>query len=723
MNLKIIDYKIVSLTICFLSLISVNMFSQISEGGIPPGIEFPYKTLGEMIDLPSIDNDSLRIVAAKNQKDGYKALEFAHNFKVGISPASHGTWKTLPDGRYYWSLVIQSKYAFSIGLYFSYFNLPEGAKIYFYNEDASHVLGAFSSSSNNKFNNFGTIPISGDKIYIDYTLPQGKKFNGEWILDMVAHDFTGAFKDGFFAKSGLCNVDINCTAGDLWQTTKRAVTRLVIYKGTKSELCTGAMINNTLQDAKPYILTANHCYSADSLAKTTSFIYQYESPFCKGPDGITDKWVFGGEMRATTSKLDFALLEMNQKPPFHYHAYYAGWNRNNLVATSVVAIHHPNGDVKKISKDDQAPMVATFGAGYDNLSHWVINRWELGVTEPGSSGSPLFDTNFRIVGDLSGGTATCSNPTKDYFARMSSSWTNYPDNKNQLKFWLDPLGTNPYLLDGFDPYLSFRNTCDTLVNFNVDEKVFEPIDSVNAWSGHNQDSILKFAEKFTFIDSTYLTGLFLDVAKNINIKSSYMNIEVYKGDALPDSLLHTQKISMSALRVDNVNDIVWMKIIPVIGNVFVSVSLIYDSSQRFALYHSPKYADISKNTAFIYSKDSIWKTMTDYNGAAFGLSFGIKPVFCNSLPMVNTPHISDESFVKVFPNPVSERLNIEFNSDNSTPEKIEIYNIAGTLVFSESILHNDNSIELDVRHIPHGLYFLKVIGKKYIHTEKLIIVR
>ena len=52
-----------------------------------------------------------------------------------------------------------------------------------------------------------------------------------------------------------------------------------------------------------------------------------------------------------------------------------------------------------------------------------VNDWDLGTTEPGSSGSPLFDPDHCIVGQLFGGFAACSNDLEDWYGRFYVSWT------------------------------------------------------------------------------------------------------------------------------------------------------------------------------------------------------------------------------------------------------------------------------------------------------------
>ncbi len=80
------------------------------------------------------------------------------------------------------------------------------------------------------------------------------------------------------------------------------------------------------------------------------------------------------------------------------------------------------------------------------------------VTEGGSSGSPLLNSNHRVIGQLYGAGQNCANPNcsdpaKDIanYGKFSVSWTsnNAADNRRRLNYWLDPAGTNPNTLDTF----------------------------------------------------------------------------------------------------------------------------------------------------------------------------------------------------------------------------------------------------------------------------------
>ncbi len=85
-------------------------------------------------------------------------------------------------------------------------------------------------------------------------------------------------------------------------------------------------------------------------------------------------------------------------------------------------IHHPQGDIKKISIDNDRPEISDFNEDYLSNGFIEIQRWEAGVTENGSSGGPLFNTDKKLIGMLTGGVATCANPVRDYFSRFDLSW-------------------------------------------------------------------------------------------------------------------------------------------------------------------------------------------------------------------------------------------------------------------------------------------------------------
>ena len=148
------------------------------------------------------------------------------------------------------------------------------------------------------------------------------------------------------------------------------------------------------------------------------------------------------------------------------NAIYNGWDRSTTAPSGGGAgIHHPAGDIKKISFFSSTPTTATYNGGSDmtgaNNAHWKIT-WvnsgeKTGVTEGGSSGSPIFNSAGRVFGTLSGGASSCSASSSsryDLYGKMSFHWDNSANgstNAYKLKPWLDPNNTGATTCDYYDP--------------------------------------------------------------------------------------------------------------------------------------------------------------------------------------------------------------------------------------------------------------------------------
>lgn len=428
------------------------MFAGESAGGDVP-----------VITLPSFDEMAFRHEVGKGDPC-FKALLFARDFTVFYHCGNSGIWTTGHGGNSIWRLGFHSPGAQSMALSFSTFDIPPEGKVFIYSGDGREWLGAFTRDSRTDSGRLNTAPVSGDMIFVEFQVPASLVHRSALVVGMVSHGLghsgeEQARADSLSGSSGFCQVDINCPEGDEWQVEKRAVCRILIHKFEEvkpgdtirwAEVCTGVLVNNTRNDERPLMLTANHCISKEYEAEGSVFFFGYESPWCDGPDGSNKNSLFGSALLATSDRVDFTLLELDQEPPLSYEPYYAGWNRSPAAPERTVCIHHPQGDVKKIALDNDSPVISSYST-LDPESCWLIDRWETGTTEFGSSGSPLFGSDHFVTGILSGGIATCVNPVTDYFIRVSAAWDSYPDSLNQLKHWLDPIGTGRIFVPGQDP--------------------------------------------------------------------------------------------------------------------------------------------------------------------------------------------------------------------------------------------------------------------------------
>jgi V8-like Glu-specific endopeptidase len=383
-----------------------------------------------------------------------------------------------------WRTSFKVKDASMLNLLFSPYQVNKGVTIYLYDRKQEVVLGAFSDINNKTFNKLATAQIPGDELIIEIQVPSYLDNFGQLGISGLGCDFTDfirkrLLKDVFYGTSGSCNVDIHCISDPLVRELKNAVVR-IMYNGTQR--CTGTLVNNTRQDGAYYILTAGHCINREDEANAAVFYFDYESPYCDGPDGKAMKSLSGATLKATGDNLDFSLLELLEPIPYHYNAYYAGWDYTGKAPVSGFTIHHPNGDVKKYSQENHPISVSNYDSEYNNNTHWLVRHWDSGTTEPGSSGCPLFDKYGHIVGTLTGGYADCDNSVLDYFQMFSHSWDDFLSQNRQLACWLDPPEEGRGFLNGFDPFREFRLTGDTLSNILKNEDLVLMGDGLEWWS-------------------------------------------------------------------------------------------------------------------------------------------------------------------------------------------------------------------------------------------------
>ncbi len=358
-----------------------------------------------------------------------------------------------------WSLTVRTPNAISQDFGFSHLFLPHGASLVLRAADGSVAAGPYTDTDVAAGRRFATAFVPGETAVLEISVPAPLARHVSFELDRVApahRAILGVEGDGF-AKSGSCNVDVRCPQGNPYPDQINSVANYT-FNGF---VCTGALINNTGGDRAPYFLTAHHCVDSQADVETAVFYWKYENPFCREPfsgasgssiprSGNSIAQTGGALLRATRSDSDFTLLLLRSPPPAGANAFLAGWDRRNLAPPSAFTIHHPQGHEKRISFDNGPLQIfdqtVSFVSGNSFLR--VVN-WELGTTEGGSSGAPLFNPERRITGQLAGGAALCSNLNgDDYFGRLFTSFTRGTTPATRLQEWLDPGNTGAPVLDG-----------------------------------------------------------------------------------------------------------------------------------------------------------------------------------------------------------------------------------------------------------------------------------
>ncbi len=297
--------------------------------------------------------------------------------------------------------------------------------------------------------------VSGAEVTLEVELPPGTAQSALQVsVPQLTHLWlrpedlgTAQAKVG---ESASCNVDVSCTSGN--NNESRAVARMVYVKDGSGYLCSGALMNDTRGSGTPYFLSANHCISTQAAASTLETNWFYRSASC-GSSSINPgvQTLRGGAtLLYTNAGTDTSFMRLNDNVP--NGVVFAGWDANPSGGSGAVkGLHHPGGDLQKVSVGALAGFASceiSSGSGsfrcvnatQSNGDH-LVAVWNSGITEGGSSGSPLFSGsggNFYVVGQLHGGNSSCSAPTgASVYGRFDMAFS------AALKNWLAPTDTAP----------------------------------------------------------------------------------------------------------------------------------------------------------------------------------------------------------------------------------------------------------------------------------------
>lgn len=406
----------------------------------------------ETITIPPIDREAVRVEDQERERRGLPP-RYAIPHQFSIRPRTHGTWEDVGPNLRMWRLRVTSEDASSLNFGFVRYYMPDGAKLLLYASDGSHTVGPYTNADNEAHGELWTpVVLSGD-VVIEVTVPADRVRDMRLRLAYINVGYRG-FGEGLTREPGSCNYDVVCPIGDGWRDEISSVG--VISTGGYT-FCTGFMVNNTAQDGTPFFMTANHCGVDATNAASLVVYWNYESQDCGDlGGGSLDDNQTGSYFRAAYASSDFTLVLLDDAPDSAYDVTYAGWDRTDEDPASAVAIHHPDADVKCISFEHD-PCVTTSYTGTavpGDGTHIRVIDWDEGTTEPGSSGSPLFDQNHRVVGQLHGGFAACDNDESDWYGRFSVSWEGGGTSSTRLSDWLDPAGSGATRLDLYDPNAS-----------------------------------------------------------------------------------------------------------------------------------------------------------------------------------------------------------------------------------------------------------------------------
>ena len=428
---------------------------------------------GARLQLVTPDLAKLRAEDALRDTRKDVPVRYGRVLSTGVLDANAGAgiWKRLPNDDWSWRLAVTGAGAKSLEFAFSGFRLPHGAQLLIRSSDGKHVLGPYTDADNPRDGSFYTPILAAEHAVLELTVPADKRET----LDLVLKSVVWGYRDPFAAaraKSGSCNIDTICPEGDAWREQIASVAHYGFGTGGGQYICTGSLMNTgdvSADITTPRLSTAYHCVSTEAEAASMVFYWGYESPTCRAVGSTANGTALpvnantravqtgGAKMVSTNRVSDVSIVELKASVPPAADVYYSGWDRSGVTPPGTVGIHHPAGDEKRLSFDDDPPgtMASCIISDGSNNSHWRVGPYDLGTTEGGSSGSGLWDnSNGLLIGVLSGGSALCSNPGGyDCYGRLSTGWEMADTAGESLRAALDRSGANPLIMLG-------KGTCD-----------------------------------------------------------------------------------------------------------------------------------------------------------------------------------------------------------------------------------------------------------------------
>jgi lysyl endopeptidase len=439
----------------------------------PAAFDYPHLDPLERVELrrmPAFDDAKLKAQdALRVEFDGPRRFAKAHD--VDITPFNAGEWEDLDANHVIWRMRVQSRNAKSLNFGFTRYRMPEGGYLLIYPAGQKSktdllTLNEYTAADNESHGQLWTAVTPGSDAMLEVVVPRARVGELELQLSKVNHDYVGLLNLARNEKiggdtSGSCNIDVVCPQGDQHRDQIRGVGA---YTRAGVDYCSGSLINNTSNDRRMYFLTAYHCdMNTNANAATIVVYWNFQNSTCRTPgsaasggvgDGRLDQNQSGASFVAGSAASDFALLLLDDAPNAAHNLFWSGWDRSTGDFASATGIHHPAVAEKRISHSNGA----TTTTSYNNAtspgdgSHIRV-PWQAtgGITEGGSSGSPLFSPQRRIIGQLHGGPSSCSATganRSDYYGRLSVSWNGGGSSTTRLRDWLDPANSGVTTLDG-----------------------------------------------------------------------------------------------------------------------------------------------------------------------------------------------------------------------------------------------------------------------------------
>ena len=588
--------------------------------------------------------------------------------------------------------------------------------MYVYNKTGTMVSGPVTNLQVYE-RQYATDAINGEEVLLEVIIPKETFKDFDIQINNVIHGFKNdVVTPRAYNDSETCNIEINCTTG--WENERDAV---AIIFTTSGGTASGVLVNNGCQDLRSFFLTAEHVYSLGGSLANWVFRFNYDSPNpstpnCRGSDASSWLTYSGATLKASNTTTDFALLELNSSVIGQSTLALAGWDRSSTTPNSGTAIHHPRGDVKKISGSTGTPTLTgqLGGTGTD----YIRVVWGVGTTEPGSSGAPLFNTDHRMAGQNSSGNGACPTTGWTTYGRFFISWTGGGTNSTRLSNWLggasSPTNTNtirsPYVSASTNAPLcnssSRTFTLNNLISGRTATWSVSPSSLVVTSSGSGTSAALQAS-----VSGSGLATITFTISAATDCNPILVTKQVWIG--LPSftmtgsNYLCTNQPGAAFLNGSRGTDFTAQDVTSVSWTYYGALQL-FSTSGQSAYYNGAS----SPGTGIIYANN-----VTNACGSSSPSMF-FQVVSCLQ---------SGDISMKVSPNPSMDFADIEIKKESLASDvKLEngdltIYDKLGKAVLSTKF--NGNREKIDISRLKPDIYFVEIVFENTRIREKILIAR
>jgi hypothetical protein len=350
--------------------------------------------------------------------NGPNPLRFAVPTTTGLT-IEDGEWVDVEGGRL-WRAVISSPNATTARLHLKGLNVPAGQQVRMSAPGwADSVIGPIEGKGEFGTGEAWSLALPTNEVLLEWFVPTGGKPQALPFSDAeYYHGYRQIWKLNEVGEGGLavgtCHLDPICFP--TWVGESNGTVRL-IFTGS---LCSGQLTATTAVDETPYVMTANHCISTQSVANSCQFNFFYRRNTCaSSATAAAGNSISGGDLVVTQAASDCTLLMI--RPTLPANVYWVGWTNTNVSTnTASTCLHHPDGSYQRISFGTKNASSFPCGSPQTNWSSLSWNSatqygvTSTGVTEGGSSGSAIYrNSDRRMYGVLTCGGSSCTNTGAD----------------------------------------------------------------------------------------------------------------------------------------------------------------------------------------------------------------------------------------------------------------------------------------------------------------------